>query len=52
MICNIIDVMEMAGCDDTLWHSINSEAEDVLSSFIKKKYNNNNKGSSIKIKRY
>ena len=37
MICNIIDVMEMAGCDDTLWHSINSEAEeDVLSSsFIK-----------------
>lgn len=34
MICNIIDVMEMAGCDDTLWHSINSEAEDVLSSLI------------------
>ena len=26
--------MEMAGCDDTLWHSINSEAEDVLSSLI------------------
>ena len=50
MICNIIDVMEMAGCDDTLWHSINinSEAEeDVLSSsFIKI----NNKGSIIKKK--